>query len=605
MIQHVEVPLEGNPSKTCSVPFIPPSVLLAHCATEEPFASFLNERLQSKPCSYTQPWNIITYNDEITPGNTLKVVNLRRTQAIYWSVLEWGHRALSSESMWFPLTVLRSNVCQKLGGLTVLLKYMLRTFVQPHDCRAGIHVRPCNQPHIVFGRLGVLVADESAIKHSMENKGASGSLFCVRCTNIIGHKNAVADYSSDFVLSTCVDSAQFRLHTNSSTRQLLEYLRDAEQNMSCAAFSKLQTSVGFNFKSSGLLMDDMIGYDIPETIMFDWFHIYLVHGVCNIECGLVLGGLRDAGFPESRVTEFMQSFNWPAQTAGSSPKNILQAARDKKTSPLKASASELLNFVPLLRLFVLLFVCGHVDSDTECKVHSFLLLVQVLDLLQIVARGGSTTAPELGAAIRRHLECHLKVHGDESWIPKMHMSMHLPEFLQRFGTLISCFVHERKHKLIKRFASQKQDTAKKYEESLLQDIMAVQLKALKQDMPSTEVRLLHKTKATKKLHELMRETLQCHGECFHALSAVHGGGFECSRGDVVEFSYMGTRSVGRIQFHAEMMDRPMTCIVPWSHVHGWAYTVTESAQPVLVDTGAISGCCLWSQKDASALVIRA
>ncbi|OLQ10248.1 hypothetical protein AK812_SmicGene6070 [Symbiodinium microadriaticum] len=456
-------------------------------------------------------------------------------------------------------------------------------------------------------RPSVLVADESALKHSMENKGASGSLFCVRCTNIIGHKNAVADFSKDFVLSTCVDSAQFRLHTNASTRQLLEYLRDAEQSMSCAAFAKLQTSVGFNFKSSGLLMDDMIGYDIPETVMYDWFHIYLVHGVCNIECGLVLGGLRDAGFPESDITEFLQSFNWPAQTAGSSPKNILQAAREKKTSPLKASASELLNFVPVLRLFVLLFVCGRVDSATECKVHSFLLLVQVLDLLQIVARGGSTTAAELGAAIRKHLECHLKAHGDESWIPKMHMSLHLAEFLQRFGTLISCFVHERKHKLIKRFASQKQDTTKKYEESLLQDIMAVQLQALKQDMPSTEVRLLHKAKATKKLHELMHETLQCGGghECFHALRAVHGGGFECSRGDVVEFSCMGTSSFGRIQFHAEMMDRPMTCIVPWSHVHDWAYTVTESAQPVLVDTGAIKGCCLWSQKGTSALVIRA
>ena len=136
--------------------------------------------------------------------------------------------------------------------------------------------------------------------------------------------------------------------------------------------------------------------------------------------------------------------------------------------------------------------------------------------------------------------------------------------------------------------------------------MAVQLQALKQDMPSTEVRLLHKAKATKKLHELMHETLQCGGgECFHALRAVHGGGFECSRGDVVEFSCMGTSSFGRIQFHAEMMDRPMTCIVPWTHVHDWAYTVTESAQPVLVDTGAIKGCCLWSQKDTSALVIRA
>ena len=360
MVQHVEVPLEGS-NKTCSVPFIPPSVLLAHCATEEPFASFLNERLQSKPCSYTQPWNIITYNDEITPGNTVKVVNLRRTQAIYWSVLEWGHRALSSESMWFPLTVLRSNVCQKLGGLTVIVKYMLRTFVQPHDFRAGIHVRPCNQPHIVFGRLGVLVADESAIKHSVENKGASGSLFCGRCTNIIGHKNAVADYSSDFVLSTCVDSAPFRLHTNSSTRQLLEYLRDAEQNMSCAAFSKLQTSVGFNFKSSGLLMDDMIGYDIPETIMFDWFHIYLVHGVCNIECGLVLGGLRDAGFsgkPRHRVHAEFQlacSDGWVVPEEHSSGR---QRQENFTVKGLGIRAFELRATAPPVCFTVCMWACG-------------------------------------------------------------------------------------------------------------------------------------------------------------------------------------------------------------------------------------------------------
>ena len=351
-------------------------------------------------------------------------------------------------------------------------------------------------------------------------------------------------------------------------------------------------------------MDPVIGYEVPESVLFDFFHIYLVHGICNIECGLLLGSLRDAGFPERHITEFLQSFNWPAQTAGSSPKNILQATREKKTSPLKASVSEMLNFLPVMRLFLLQFVCGNVGAGTQSVCRSFLLMARVLDLLQTVARGGSTTASELEAAIVEHSRCHLQAYGDEAWVPKHHMGLHLPEFLRRFGTLLSCFVHERKHKIIKRFASQKADTQKKYEESILMDIMAVQLTAMKDEMPSTEVRLLQKSKATKQLQKLMQETFRSDGDVFQALRAVHGGGFHCSRGDVVEFSFMGTTTVGRIQFHAEVAERPLTCIVPWTHVHGWTYVVPERGQPVIVDASVIRACCIWSQKDASALVIR-
>ena len=44
-----------------------------------------------------------------------------------------------------------------------------------------------------------------------------------------------------------------------------------------------------------------VGHNIPEMIMFDWFHIYLVHDVAGNEVGLLLGRLRDNGYPEQDI----------------------------------------------------------------------------------------------------------------------------------------------------------------------------------------------------------------------------------------------------------------------------------------------------------------
>ena len=275
--------------------------------------------------------------------------------------------------------------------------------------------------------------------------------------------------------------------------------------------------------------------------MFDWFHIYFVHGIVNNKIGLLYGGLRDAIFHETRINEFLQDFSWPAQTGGSSPKQILEASGDKKTSPLKAAASELMNFLPVLRLFLLRFVYGRIDAATMLMSRSFFLLVEVTELLQKVARGGCVTASKLRAAIEAHLRCHLQAYAGSAWVPKCHMALHLPEYMSRFGTLVSCFVHERKHKVIKRFASQKADTQRGFEESLLRDVLAVQLKAMDQQVPSPEAGLLKKTPAPRKLKNLIHEITGAINETvYHAPCAVHGGGFECSRGDVVVFRLLGS-----------------------------------------------------------------
>ena len=49
------------------------------------------------------------------------------------------------------------------------------------------------------------------------------------------------------------------------------------------------------------------------------------------------------------------------------------------------------------------------------------------------------------------LEAHLKAYGSKLWAYKHHMARHIGEMYLFFGVLLSCFVQERRHRLIKRF----------------------------------------------------------------------------------------------------------------------------------------------------------
>lgn len=62
------------------------------------------------------------------------------------------------------------------------------------------------------------------------------------------------------------------------------------------------------------------------------------------------------------------------------------------------------------------------------------------------------------------------IFGDDAITPKFHCMLHLPRMLQTHGILIPCFVHERKHRVVKRFASDIRNTSRDYERSLLAQI---------------------------------------------------------------------------------------------------------------------------------------
>ena len=84
------------------------------------------------------------------------------------------------------------------------------------------------------------------------------------------------------------------------------------------------------------------------------------------------------------------------------------------------------------------------------------------------------SAAELQHVIIAHLEASKAAWGTEpfkkiaSWVPKHHQTMHLPLQLEQHGLLLNCFVHERKHKVVKEFAQYHRNTAS-YEYGLIAD----------------------------------------------------------------------------------------------------------------------------------------
>ena len=67
------------------------------------FNSFLLARLQDHPSTPDNPWTLLIYSDEVTPGNPLATMNNRNFHAVYWSFLQLGSNALSNEEGWFTI----------------------------------------------------------------------------------------------------------------------------------------------------------------------------------------------------------------------------------------------------------------------------------------------------------------------------------------------------------------------------------------------------------------------------------------------------------------------------------------------------------------------
>ena len=585
------------------LPFIRLPAVLSHAiATSDGFREFFLDRLRACPNGPTSPWKMIVYADEITPGNALKPLNSRKIHAFYVSFAEMGTE-LSSESMWFTVLAARSDLVNKMeGGFSELFKlFMEKLFEGPFNLKTGCMLDfGQGQQHLFFASPAIFVADESCIKFAWDLKGASGSVCCLFCSNIVSQNNRldVHDATNTLVTIAETDNSKWRARGDQLLWASHDRLETIAGRGSKAELQRLQQAMGINHNYKGLLGSRLLAPS--STTIYDWMHCYLVSGLLQLELGLLIPLLYAAGHSVKEILTFFSSFEWPH---GLRPhKREVLKIFEKKTVPgdFKCSASQGLSIYPLLRLFVLLHANSLTGAAVRMACDSFLKLCLVLDFLLEGNKGKAISPQELRSRIVAHSQAFLKVHSEDAVIPKFHYSLHLPGMLHQHQRLVSCFCHERKHKQIKMIANNLHKVTKTFEFTVMEDVLGRSFLSLQEHKFWTKPSV---TKAKPASEELVAELVASFGlpqamGSLAGLVADFQPGQTCERGDTVVVGAV----VAEVWLHVQLANGEVHSLVSvWEPLGKNRFSVRE--QPTWIPTNTIDKAVLHRRCNGEALIV--
>ena len=248
------------------------------CSVCAHFAAFITAQHRANPSTITKPWEFIFYCDEVTPGNPLKATNLRKVWSIYWGIKELDSDCLASEWGWNTLCVLRTGRL-KAVSLTVLAARLMDLF---KEFESGIRL-PLAGGIIIVGELKLCISDEAALKALVECKGASGTLPCMLCSNVVS-RNSELD-AAGLIPHSAQSLRDVVLHTDESIQSIVTHLATQKALLTKKAFSELERNIGFNYVPNGVL--DLNVFKV-SGIQFDWCHCYMVQGIFQLEAGLLM-----------------------------------------------------------------------------------------------------------------------------------------------------------------------------------------------------------------------------------------------------------------------------------------------------------------------------
>ena len=568
------------------------------------FSAFMAGCLAQHPISLEAPWQVALYVDEVAPGNQLKHDNRRKVQAIYWSFKQFGSTNLSCETNWMVLTTVRSKQVNSIGGMSVFFKYIMDSFFGDGRFAAGLPIRCQGSSYILCAKLGLVIADESALKSLFDNKGASGAMICMLCRNCVLPRLKLHEHdSTGFLIShTNHDFSKFLPATDDSIKSSINMLAARKDMLNKGQFEKLEYSVGFNHNPQGILASAWFpGHLSSSMVMFDWMHCFLVSGVYSLEVGLLLGVLSTFGISNKDIHQWFQTVRWPAsiEHRGVTGKTCFEKRSGSANDHFKCSASEGLATYSPLRLFLMTQVSNRPDATAEVKqsCKSYFALAKVLDMLHSLLKGIVVEPTQLHDAVSTHMKLFTQTYDAEYVIPKFHYGLHLPTLLQKHGMLVSCFVHERKHREIKRFANQLTNTGCDFESSILECVAAAHLLDLSDMEHSVETDALIKPQpAPPDLRALMISAVGNDAEIQYSKEAQFKKGERCFSNDLVVLDLADGKHVAEIWFHISADNVPMSVVSLCTVMGGNMFKKTT--EPLLVLTSAVSYVCTYvSQGD--------
>ena len=549
------------------------------------FARFIDARHAAAPSTAAHPWSLCLYTDEVTPGNPLTVAPSRKIQVVYWSLLEFGAEALCREDLWFLCTQKRSGIVNKAKGN---LAQLVGTTVKSFFCCDAANVtefgltlpRPAGRdPLLLYIRMQVFVQDGSAHKFTWHCKGDGGTKFCLLCKNVFTEKSKLIDEDGTALLKCCVIKRRdLRLASSAELRFAVRRMEAHRGLDDPTTFIMRCQALGFVFHPYNMLSDPLLTSIIAprEQFMHDWMHCIFVGGVWNHIILLFMQEMTNIGIePYQLFMDYLEKWRWPMRLKMRHVHEIFEPKRregNNKAKYFKCTASEGFTVYNVIAHFVhSVFIGNAPDGICTNACYTYLALSDVIDCLTLANRG-LVTSDALNTSVEKFLALVVDTWGNDYVVPKFHWLLHFGDHLDTFGTLISCFVHERKHRGVKRFATDVRNT-RNLEASVLHECTAQHIALLRDESSGVcdfRVGLIHPTDAKKKVVDFLMLELNLSDMDVEKIQVAERSRFAphsvCSSRDValiqLDHNCQDVRA-GEVWVNAEINSVPISVVSLW------------------------------------------
>ena len=530
------------------------------------------------------------------------------------------------QEAWFEVLLLRTVIAKTIkggiSGLTAALTELFFSEDSHNAATAGVWLKLHDGTEVhVFFELAMLLADEAALHEIYGCKGSSGLKPCCLCQNIFSERNVrgvVASDASGWAQShTCTNPEKFVFHTSATIHAIVRRLRAAAADLPKGELEELETNLGWSYDPHAAMFVDRfwVRMNPPTVCCYDWMQTVFIGGVFCIHIGRMMWSLKAFGVTYEFLASYFLPWRWPAAMGASACSDVFSPKRAKgswQAGSLKATASECLSICPILGKLAEALQ-GHAEATVQAHAQCLLKLVLIVEAAQTSARR-PICPRELRNTLSAYMQEFQALFGAECMTPTFHMAMHFPALLERYGSLPSCFVHERKHRVSKRFANEIQNTSSAWESSVLRDVTHHHLAALsgQEKHFTTNAALINPHAPGKQFLAALQAGFEAPGFGFSTSRKARLNAWEqCSVGDVVVMRFAETTAVGRVDFHvcvevSESEVLTLSSVQLWDIVtedpRAWKCRRTDARH--LCVTSDIVCAAIWSDTAGIATVIK-
>ena len=394
---------------------------------------------------------LVIYMDEMRPGNPFRQEKARKLMCIYWCFVDWEGWLISRTFAWPCFSILRCSIIDTFDGAVSYLARVILHYFFPstgESLARGIVLKdPNGEPYVVKANFCGWLCDLAAHRDILCWKGWNANVCCPECDNV--NPRHFGPQAPDGTIGLdCADAALFNRGIERTSEQIFntyDEIAVARRTMTATPFKAFETKKGYTYVENSIMMDLPLRliYRPKEHTIRDWQHTLACDGVGNTLIRQVIRLIEPHGFTLQHVITFMSLVNLPHKYGKADPEQWLGKTR-VLTDTIKSFSSIILNLVQMLYLFLEKYcnIAGLVD--VRRMFYLFHIYVGVLST-------GPDEAPKYVEQLRRiQTEFHeLFAMLSTSFKAKLHQMYHILDGIEWLGKALSCFVTERKHRVVK------------------------------------------------------------------------------------------------------------------------------------------------------------